>query len=51
MHGADKAIATLVTTLLLGAGTSYYRGGDKPTGLILAVVGALQAWSARQAAL
>ncbi|KAF2656020.1 hypothetical protein K491DRAFT_657277 [Lophiostoma macrostomum CBS 122681] len=51
VDSADKAIASLLTTLLLGAGTSYYRGGDKPTGVILAVAGALQGWSARQAAL
>jgi len=48
---ADKSMAGLLTTLLLGAGTSYYRSGDKPTAIILSLVGIIQALGARNAAL
>ncbi|KAF2687855.1 hypothetical protein K458DRAFT_385425 [Lentithecium fluviatile CBS 122367] len=47
---ADKSIAGLLTTLLFGAGTSYYRSGDKPTAIILSLVGIIQALGARNAA-
>ncbi|KAF2273881.1 uncharacterized protein EI97DRAFT_435528 [Westerdykella ornata] len=38
----DKAIATLLTTLLFGAGAKYYGAGDRGTGITLAIVGILQ---------
>ncbi|KAF2012343.1 hypothetical protein BU24DRAFT_397412 [Aaosphaeria arxii CBS 175.79] len=47
--GPDKAIAALLTALLFGAGANYYRTGDKPTGVLLAIVGALQGWGAKGA--
>jgi hypothetical protein len=48
---ADKSIAGLIVTLLFGAGSHYYRTGDKATGIILSVVGILQAVGAKKAAL
>ncbi|KAJ4303563.1 hypothetical protein N0V90_002462 [Kalmusia sp. IMI 367209] len=46
---ADKSIAGLLVSLLLGAGASYWRVNDRPTALTLFVAGALQAAGARQA--
>lgn len=51
LDSADKAIAGLLTTLLFAAGANYYRTGDKPTGLLLSLVGVLQAVGAKKAAL
>jgi hypothetical protein len=51
VDGADKAIATILTTLLLVAGSYYLKSGNKQTGLILAIIGTLQAISARGATL
>ncbi|KAF1979781.1 hypothetical protein BU23DRAFT_594953 [Bimuria novae-zelandiae CBS 107.79] len=45
---ADKTVAGLLTTLLFGAGASYWSVNDRPTGGLLFVVGALQAFGARQ---
>ncbi|KAF2746834.1 hypothetical protein M011DRAFT_424335 [Sporormia fimetaria CBS 119925] len=39
---ADRTVATLLTTLLFGAGAKYFGAGDKGTGITLAVVGILQ---------
>jgi hypothetical protein len=38
----DKSIATLLISLLVGAGASYYKSGDKPTAGTLAIVAILQ---------
>jgi hypothetical protein len=38
----DKSIATLLVSLLLGAGASYYKSGDKPTAGTLALVAIVQ---------
>lgn len=38
----DKSIATLLVSLLVGAGASYYKSGDKPTATTLAVVAIVQ---------
>lgn len=46
----DKSIAALLTTLVFGAGVSYFKSGDKPTAFTLAVVGILQGLGARSAA-
>lgn len=46
---ADKSIAGLLTTLLFGAGTSYYRSGDKPSAVLLSLLGIIQALGARNA--
>ena len=51
VDGADKALVTLIVTLLFGAGGNYIRTGDKPTGLILGIVGILQTIAARGASL
>jgi hypothetical protein len=45
----DKAMAALLLTLLFGFGASYYKGGDRPTGITLAVVGILQGLGVRAA--
>ncbi|KAH7115197.1 hypothetical protein B0J11DRAFT_540082 [Dendryphion nanum] len=47
----DKALATLIVTLLFGAGGNYIRTGDKPTGIVLSLVGILQTVAARGASL
>jgi hypothetical protein len=38
----DKSIATLLLSLLIGAGASYFQSGDKPTATTLAVVAIVQ---------
>lgn len=38
----DKTIVGLITTMLFGAGATYWKSGDRPTGGILFVVGVLQ---------
>lgn len=38
----DKSIATLLISLLIGAGASYLKSGDKPTATTLAVVAIIQ---------
>ncbi|KAF2027232.1 hypothetical protein EK21DRAFT_72319 [Setomelanomma holmii] len=43
----DKSIATLLISLLVGAGASYYRSGDKPTAGTLALVAILQGLGVR----
>lgn len=47
----DKGIAGLFVSLLLGAGTSYARSGDPPTGVILSLFAILQGIGAKRAAL
>ncbi|KAF2739489.1 hypothetical protein EJ04DRAFT_508767 [Polyplosphaeria fusca] len=51
VDSADKAIASLITTLLLGAGSYYYKTGDKPTCFLLTLVSILQGIGARNASL
>ncbi|KAL5410560.1 hypothetical protein PMIN06_006067 [Paraphaeosphaeria minitans] len=46
---ADKTAASLLITLLFGAGASYWRVKDKPSAGVLLAVGVLQAIGARQA--
>ncbi|KAF2115191.1 hypothetical protein BDV96DRAFT_63419 [Lophiotrema nucula] len=48
---ADKAIASLLTTLLVGAGSYYYKTGDKGTASTLAIVAILQGLGARNASI
>jgi hypothetical protein len=43
----DKSIATLLITLLVGAGTSYFKSGDKPTATTLAIVAIVQGLGVR----
>lgn len=50
VDGPDRAIAGLLTSLLLGFGAKYIKAGDKGTGVILAVIGALQGLGAKGAA-
>ena len=49
LDGADKAIASLITSLCVGFGVNYWRTGDRPTAVILSAVGILQAVGARGA--
>jgi hypothetical protein len=42
-HPIDKLVAALTAALYIGAGTSYWKSGDKPSFGILSVAGALQA--------
>jgi hypothetical protein len=46
ISGIDQTIASLHTALLLGAGVSYYRIGDKTTAVLLSLAGALQGMGA-----
>ena len=48
---ADKAIASLITSLLVGAGSYYYKTGDKGTAVTLASVAILQGLGAKDASL
>ncbi|KAH3936758.1 hypothetical protein HBI24_134630 [Parastagonospora nodorum] len=43
----DKSIATLLISLLIGAGASYFKSGDKPTATTLAVVAIIQGLGVR----
>jgi hypothetical protein len=43
----DKSIATLLISLLVGAGAGYYKSGDKPTATTLAVVAIVQGLGVR----
>ncbi|KAF2195216.1 hypothetical protein K469DRAFT_698782 [Zopfia rhizophila CBS 207.26] len=45
----DKLVASLISVLCLGAGTYYFRTGDKLTAGILAIVAGLQAVAVRKA--
>jgi hypothetical protein len=47
----DKSIAALLVSLLLGAGVTYARSGDKATAFTLASVAVLQGLGAKGAAL
>jgi hypothetical protein len=38
----EKSIAGVLVSLLAGASAAYYKGGDKPTAITLAVVTILQ---------
>ena len=51
MDTADKSIAGLLVTLMLGAGANYTRIGDKGPGFLLSIAGILQAVAAKKAAL
>ncbi|KAF2800583.1 hypothetical protein K505DRAFT_403926 [Melanomma pulvis-pyrius CBS 109.77] len=51
VDGPDKVLAGLVTSLLFGFGANYFRAGDKPTAVTLAIVGVIQALGAKRAAL
>lgn len=48
---ADKTIAGLLTSLLVGAGVSYFKSGDNATAGILTIIGFLQGLAAKSAAL
>jgi hypothetical protein len=50
LDGPDRVIAGLLTSLLLGFGAKYFQAGDKGTGTLLAVIGALQGLGAKGAA-
>lgn len=43
----DKSIAGLLISLLVGAGASYWKSGDKPTATTLAVVAIVQGLGVR----